>query len=549
MRLVHREMDPSVFFGIPPSVLKSVFGWNAKQINLQLEQLLRSVSLRNVKTYADTQTLPVENMFAHICEFLFEHLTHQYPYIIKDNPFVNWKRNRPYNSKQFQLGRFRRSIPDFALKFRYPPETIEHGLWTRPVYIVKGYGNNKGAYSAVLEFVVWNNQLCVLKQMEEDRQPEDSDIGDNPDIDDNPRHTADMYELVIQTFLNYYCTASHIKIPKLHFVQRQGRHTHACMERLPGIFLQDLSQDELLVALAHVMKALFVLQRDFRFLHRDFHGGNVSFDRSTYQVGIIDFGMACINPNHSNLAWQTNNTWFYPVVEHSKTAHCLNCSLDVCMIVASVSHNNIFLSQEHEHMQTEMKKILESSSSVAKQEMKHDFSVQYTKIYENQPIEIGNLLTNMDEKHWWLYNTAEFEMIQWDPRSMLSRLLYHIPIHEWFPLRHEFPNLDSLVPKNVIVEHSNGIRGILSHVSNKCIHIRQLNGTSSTHSDAVITVSPNVITVGCQIVIKHKHGEIYNGIVSDTHMGTENDRLTVLANTTGEWVPSIIRLADILRFS
>ena len=543
-------MDPSVFFGIPPQILKSVFGWDVKQINLQLEQLLKSVSVKNVSRYADTESPLFEDMFANICEFLFEHLTHHYPYITTNNPFSNWKRNRPHNSKQFELGRFRRSVPDFALKFRYPSQTIENGRRTKPVYTVNGYSSDSGAYSSVLNFVVWDNQICVLKQMEEDRQPDDDDDDDDSmGVDDEPRHTTDMYELVIQTFLNYYCTASHIKIPKLHFVQRQGNHTHACMERLSGKFLQELTGDELLIALAHVMKALFVLQREYGFLHRDFHGGNVSFDRSTYQVGIIDFGMACINPNKHDIAWQQNNIWFYPVVEHSKTARCLNCSLDVCMIVASESENNPFLLQEHQQMQKEMKKILETSSSFAKREMEHDFDVQYTKIYRNRPIKVGNLLTKTDQKHWWLYNTAEFEMIQWDPRSMLSRLLYHIPIREWFPLRHDFPDFDSFVPKNIIVEHSSGIRGLLTHVSDNFIHIRQFNGTTSKHSDAAITVSPNVLTIGQKIVVQNKQGQIYNGIVSDTRMGTENDSITVIANTAGKsWTPTTIQLTEIRQF-
>lgn len=528
-------MDPSVFFAIPPNVLQSVFGWDMPKMSGELKQLLQSVSLKEAKTSADTHQLFFEDMFAHICEFLFEHLTNQYPYTLIKNPFSNWKR-LPHRN-MFELGRNRRSIPDFALKFKYP--TTKQGQ--KPLYIVNGYDNSGGAYAQVKPFVIWNNNICVLKKIKVERQPEFT--SDKSMID---RHTSDMYELVIQTYLHSYCTASHITIPKLYFVQRQGNNTHACMERLSGIFVCELEGDELLIAIAHVMKALYVLQRDFRFLHRDFHGSNVCFDRSTYNVGIIDFGMACVNPNRADIAWQSNNTWFFPVVQHSQTAQCQNCSLDVCMLVASVADKHILLSTEHTNMKNEMQGILETSDSFAKKEMEEDYEMQYTKIYKHQPWKVGNLLRKTDEKHWWVYNTAEFEMIRWDPRSMLSRLLYQIPIIEWFPLRHEFPDFDSVVPKNLNVQHISGVRGILSHISNNLIYIRHLDGTISSHTDALITDSPTRLTIGQEIVIQ-KDGNECRAIVINTRMASDNNLIDII--TIGEkWQQTVVQLHEILQF-
>lgn len=136
-------------------------------------------------------------------------------------------------------------------------------------------------------------------------------------------------------------------------------------------------------------------------------------------------------------------------------------------------------------------------------------------------------------------------MYQWDPRSMLSRLLYHIPIHEWFPLRHDFPAFDSFVPKILNVTHSSGVKGILSHISDNRIHIRQLDGSLTAHTDAVITHSPHRVTVGQQIVLR-KNNSRYQGIVTGTQMGSANDTIDIITKDEAEnWQSMVVQLSDI----
>ena len=57
-----------------------------------------------------------------------------------------------------------------------------------------------------------------------------------------------------------------------------------CMERVSGRPISSLSGVQLLVALAHAMKALYQLQEDVRFMHRDLSGTNIYYEASTHVI-------------------------------------------------------------------------------------------------------------------------------------------------------------------------------------------------------------------------------------------------------------------------
>ena len=551
-------MNTAVLFQIPQQQLQDIFGWSLPQLKTQLLSLLKKV----VVTQKDTQTLEFDNMFSNIGDFLFSHLSHQYPVRMIDNPFSNWTRT-PKRNKQFHLGHRKREIPDFQLKFS--PKLVDDTL-----YIVNGYASNAGDNSDVISFVVWNGKICVLKIMEQGTQPvielEDLSsffatasnraitrqlISTVTGVTDNiiqriiqhkvvpkkilaqimvqlyaimpVRHTSDMFELVIQAFLHAHCNYSHILIPTLHFVQPyngrikkfQGK-TMVCMEKVSGIFLSRLKKQMLLIALAHVMKALFVLQRDFRFLHRDFHHDNVAYDNCSHRVSIIDFGMSCVTPvGGTGIAWQSHSEFYHPM-DQSKTTACINCSLDVCTLVASLHQSHPTLTEEMVQLEREMRRlILSNSASKTKME-----NAEFTDVKKHN-WKMGNKI-GKGQRGWWLYDTAEFEMIQWDPRSMLSRLLCHIPIVEWSHLQRDFPEFKSYVPKNLIVTG----HGVLTHVSETHIYVRSketvLKYLYADMTD-IVTTSASTFTIGQEIEYKGR-----TGYVSNTYMSTNNNTLGVI---------------------
>jgi hypothetical protein len=482
-------MNTAVLFQIPQQQLQDIFGWSLPQLKTQLLSLLKKV----VVTQKDTQTLEFDNMFENIGDFLFSHLSHQYPIRMIDNPFSNWTRT-PKRNKQFNLGHRKREIPDFQLKFS--PKLVDDTL-----YIVNGYTTDAGENSDVFSFVVWNGKICVLKIMEQG---------------------GDMFELVIQAFLHARCNYSHILIPTLHFVQPyNGRSeefrgkTMVCMEKVSGIFLSRLKKQMLLIALAHVMKALFVLQRDFRFLHRDFHCDNVAYDNCSHRVSIIDFGMSCVTPvGGTGIAWQSHGDFYHPM-DQSKTTACINCSLDVCALVASLYQSHPMLMEETVQMEREMRLIISNSASKTKME-----NAEYTDV-KKPNWKMGNDNAG-GPRWWWLYDTAEFEMLQWDPRSMLSRLLCHIPIVEWSRLQRDFPEFKSYVPKNLIVTG----QGVLTHVSETHIYVRSketvLKYLYADMTD-IVTTSASTFTIGQEIEYKGR-----TGYVSNTYMSTNNNTLGVI---------------------
>ena len=203
------------------------------------------------------------------------------------NPFQRqWVRIKTAKRfKNIRTGMFVRVPPENALD----PELNAPGR----AYIVTGY-SEAGAYASAFTLVVYCGQLAVIKS-----------AGDDSAGDDDVIYKEILFEIVTQEYLFeqlekkkveepvYKC----IRVPEIFFTQRSKRYTiDICMHRAKGEQLRNFAGTRLKVALAHVCKALWHLQRDFHFMHRDLSGSNVFFDYASKEVTFIDFGMSCLNP-------------------------------------------------------------------------------------------------------------------------------------------------------------------------------------------------------------------------------------------------------------
>ena len=77
-----------------------------------------------------------------------------------------------------------------------------------------------------------------------------------------------------------------------------------------------------------IVRGLKQLQKDFNFVHRDFHAGNVLFDGDTPYM--IDFGRTCIKDFNANTPLYVKSPTFYKTV-------CTNKSHDICTLVVSLA--------------------------------------------------------------------------------------------------------------------------------------------------------------------------------------------------------------------
>ena len=234
--------------------------------------------------------------------------------------------------------------------------------------------------------------------------------------------------------------------------------TDVCMQRVTGIQLNNLRGVDALVGLAHTLKALWHLQRDFNFMHRDLSGNNVMYDHTTQNVSFIDFGMACIKPANTKV-WQSSNSDFYKHVPQSLSIACTNRSLDACILIAHMERNHLFFTTEHANMKLSLQQIINESMNVSAKQFLHEpkKELQFTTLKKDwfpgnelKPWKSG---VGGDGWWWWLYNMVEFPMSQWNPETILSRLLIHLPIEEWFSIRRNWTIIfDNSMPNNIEIE-------------------------------------------------------------------------------------------------
>ena len=373
------------------------------------------------------------------------------------NPYKRWRRLKDGTNYRnvFQWGNWQRYIPNAMIKDNYKTQDT--------AYIVDGYGET-GAYAKVNTFVVFQGKKCVLKKMEEDY--------------------ADFFELVTQVYLSQKCKElySHICVPDIYFIQRgkESHNTDVCMARGHGAFLKDLRDENILIAVAYVLRSLWFLQKDFFFMHRDLSGQNVMFDFQTLKTTFIDFGLSCINPNKNDISWQNYNDSFFIPVEDSHATKCTNRSHDVLTLIAYLASQHPFLQLEHNKMKREMRSVINKSPNErAKSPLQSPRKslTQFTTIKPGWTV--GNELDVNKEKpdghHWWVFNMVEFPMQEWYPEKMITRLLEEIPLKNWFGLRRNWAQFDECMPKNLPVFLHDGRTGILQKlVRNK---LRVLIGT------------------------------------------------------------------------
>ena len=74
--------------------------------------------------------------------------------------------------------------------------------------------------------------------------------------------------------------------------------------------------------------------------------------------------------------------------------------------------------------------------------------------------------------HWWLYEMIEFPVEKYFPENILKRLLVHLPLEEWFPLRRNWTTtFDSFMPANIKVTLKNGREGTIKRLVRNNIEI------------------------------------------------------------------------------
>jgi len=388
-------------------------------------------------------------------------------YIQINNPYNKWTRQ----GRIFNKGNFRR---------RFPPESDLNTTYASDSVAYTTYGyNGNGSNATVKTLVAYNGHLSIIKRSE--------------DIDNI------LYEIIIQAYLfeqlsnrakkgdNYY---KYICVPEIFFVQRARENAvDICMHRAVGTDLGQLSGTQLMIALAHVCKGLWHLQRDFHFMHRDLSPTNVFYDQVSKKVTFIDFGYSCVNPRpFRKQSWQSGDESFYTPSDNNHASMCTNMSLDICILIAVLSHwNNPWCREEHQRMKRVMKKTIDASKNeIAKSKLKLQPTLRtdiqeinasdasetdkrrlcskkirkaiqkqqsYTAIDYGENWFPGNMLEVSAAPHWWLYNMVEFPIEQWYPANVLSRLLYHIPILDWFAIRKNWTlRFDEEMPKDIRIK-------------------------------------------------------------------------------------------------
>lgn len=425
----------NVLFGeksIPPAILQSVFGWSEEMIETA-NGLFLQIDTSDAQDIVDTEKYAFEKQFFDVAEYLF-HRT---------------------KNLHFQT----------VLIDHIPDEVVQY---TRNV-IYKAMGpKDAGTWAEVDLNILWNGIRGVIKHIVEQRPV--NEIIENSETGQYEQNipkevvkerkekygevvffTTAIYELVIQLYLSLRTIRyKKLTIPRLYWVRKVGiKGLDVFMQRAPGVFLTKVPKTKILLALAHVMKQLWRLQRNEDFMHRDFHAGNVSFDPDTLDVGIIDFGNACVNPSKSPIAWQANNPDFFPMVHNSRASACSNRSLDVSCIIASVELiRHEYLTAEYKEMLVSYKELLKKAPKNIRAPFEDKKSGLFTTIKKRGKWFIGNNITDISSQHFWTYNMAEIPNKDWFPENFLSRLLSQLPIEDWFPLRKNISKLfDSIAPK------------------------------------------------------------------------------------------------------
>lgn len=478
----------NVVASIDPNVLKEIFGWESPTIQTIID-MVKNRSVQGIKTYDAARKFTQEKVFFDICEFMFDQ-TAKYETSIQteiiNNPFRDWQRVGLQNL--FQKGGRREHIPDGKISSMLNPDKL---------YVVRGY-KDSGTYANIFTFVVYKGKKCVLKVMEDDMQPNAPTAA----AQSVPRyiHTTDMYEIVSQTFMHQICKKyAFVSVPQVlaaragstSSAQNLATPLYVIMERAKGKELNKVDIDQLPLALALLVKSLFLLQKEVHFMHRDLHGRNVFYDNQQECVHIIDFGMSCINPGMDSIAWQ-GQQWFFPILEESRNARCDNPSLDVCCIVSGLAllkdastQFGQFLKNELQAMKAAAKHRIERIKNCQTvQEMLNDNS-DFTRI-RTRGWQMGN--KSAPNTNYWVYELGQIDLIRWYPEHMLARLLPYVPLEKWNIVRQSIENVFDVIAPKLRVKLTDGREGTLQKIQNQ-------EGTVNVDGGDVVVSRLNSLTV------------------------------------------------------
>jgi hypothetical protein len=345
-----------------------------------------------------------------------------------------------------------------------------------------------------------------MKVMKDDAQPDSPAAGATPPT---PRyiHTSDMYEIVSQIFMHHACRKHvFVSVPAV-LAARSGSPSggggptplFTIMERAKGKEMQKIIMDKLPFALSLLMKALFVLQKEVHFQHRDLHARNVFYDDMHERIHLIDFGMCCINPGMESVAWQ-GQQYFYPILEETRNARCDNPSLDVCCIVSSLALVNgtstefgQFLNDELVAMKAAAKHRLERIHNCQTVREMANGNSDFTRI-RNRKWHVGN--KGAPNTNYWVYELGQIDLIRWYPEHMLARLLQFVPLEKWKIIRASIGDVfDAIAPK-VRVELNDGREGTLQKIHRQMAQVKVDGGAMvRTRLDLLTVIKTRRITV------------------------------------------------------
>ena len=442
-----------VFSAISPETLHRIFGWSNDDIR-QGVMLESDIYYSKIKTVSDLDNGEHRKMFLGIAQNMFRRIQKD---AIKEiqthNPFIQWIRNLSSSTQ------FRHKVT--GKLSRYPTGTtkVYKGTLGRYIsYIVTGYGMYSGAYGGVYPFVMYKDRTCVLKIIEESLKVTFADFDVHP-----YGNSKDIFELITQIYLYQALTMSedywsqHIAVPEVMYVQRvSGSNAlHVCMERSDATFMTNMPFEHIFIALAHVFKTLWYLQKRFHFMHRDFHGNNVAYDIVNHVVHLIDFGMSCINPSHDNnsFAWQaySEDVRFYPPIDGSQASMCTNRSLDACVILLSVyaeiSRRRMsekkypflksFLVKEKNSIKQHITKIVKQDlEKRAAMNIAPPTNAEYTNFnnFRDDDWVVGNDDTSPGQ-YFYMYDMVEYPCEHFYPENILARMIPYLSVEDIMLLR------------------------------------------------------------------------------------------------------------------
>jgi len=436
----------------------------------------------------------------------------------KKNPFKTalWKKMKTVNKFKNNNSDVQVSVP--------PEKDLDSELSENIAYVVPGY-SEAGSFADAKTLVAYNGHLCVIKSSEETAMDEilfeiitqaylfEQIRNRSWVLEQAKEYVKQQKDMGVKKNVPAKVAADgaiykKIKVPELFFVQRFAEEeddgddramidveseadVDICMHRAEGAPLKTFGTSRLMIALAHVCKALWHLQRDFHFMHRDLSGHNVFFDYASKIVTFIDFGMSCVNPDLHQGAWQSGNDDFYKKSdEHA--SKCTNESLDICILISFLTHSgtHAWCNAELVEMKKKMKEtIATSENEAAKAKLKLTpklksklKSIENTVLTDEQrrlftqkaikrAVANGQSYTALDygegnpgnlappsAPHWWLFNLVEFPVEYYYPTNVLTRLLEHIPIKEWFAIRANWTDaFDAAMPKNIRIGIKDGV--------------------------------------------------------------------------------------------